>query len=304
MKKTLFSAWLLASLSFACGQGQPSAPAADTLAAASTDTLAPAPSPEHFCSLEDRAKIESLLDSAQAWPDTTSPGRRVASFGMALLATPYIPHTLEGQPSERLVVRADGLDCVTFLESALALSMASRRRPDFDGYLQALAALRYRDGLIDGYPSRLHYFTDWLHDNARRGHLRDITAELGGQPYPNRVDFMSQHPGSYEALADTANLRRVQEVERAISARSYHYIPKDSVRALEAGIRDGDLVIITTNVPGLDASHVGLALWKGPRLHLLHASDASGCVELSAKPLHELLAGYRIQTGIMVARPL
>ena len=40
--------------------------------------------------------------------------------------------------------------------------------------------MRYRGGKRRGYASRLHYFSEWISDGARRGLVRDLGAELGG----------------------------------------------------------------------------------------------------------------------------
>lgn len=48
--------------------------------------------------------------------------------------------------------------------------------------------------------------------------------------------------------------------------------------------------------------HVGFAVEKNGRMHLLHASSVSKKVEISAKPIHEYLQTSKSQSGIMVGR--
>jgi hypothetical protein len=155
---------------------------------------------------------------------------------------------------------------------------------------------------LQGYPSRLHYFSDWIHDNQKKGILRDVTAEIGGRPLRKAMTFMTTHPNLYPPLKNGANLRRMKSVERMISKRSLFFIPKKALRRLEDWIRDGDLIAITTNREGLDVQHVGLAARVQNRIHLLHASITEGKVVLSKETLYRYLLQSRIRSGIMVAR--
>jgi hypothetical protein len=246
--------------------------------------------------------------------DTLPVGQAVARLGETFVGTTYTPGTLEVPGPERLVVNLRELDCVTFVESVLALvrfvrhdgvallAEPSRARARFEEHLRSL---RYRGGVLDGYPSRLHYFSEWLADNAARGHVRVITAELGGVEDPEPVGFMSAHPGSYRQLADPA----VREAIRAMEARlaagpPRRYVPEARIAAVAGRIRDGDVIAATSTLPGLDVAHTGFALWRDGRLHLLHAPLVGKVVEISARPLAERIRGIPTQDGIMVARPL
>jgi hypothetical protein len=155
---------------------------------------------------------------------------------------------------------------------------------------------------LQGYPSRLHYFSDWIHDNQKKGIVRDVTAEIGGRPLRKALTFMTTNPDRYPPLKNAANLRRMKSVERTISKRSLCFIPKKTLRWLEDRIRDGDLIAITTNTEGLDVQHVGLAARVKNRIHLLHASSIEGKVILSQKTLYRYLMESRARSGIMVAR--
>jgi len=94
----------------------------------------------------------------------------------------------------------------------------------------------------------------------------------------------------------------MRSVERAISRRPLFVIPKKRVRGLEARIRDGDLIAITTTTEGLDVQHVGLAARVKNRVHLLHASSVEGKVVLSKETLNRYLTESSTRSGIIVAR--
>lgn len=226
---------------------------------------------------------------------------RIAAIAKSFLGTPYKAHTLEVSSNEQLVVNLREFDCTTFIESTLAFAFQS---PDttLANFCRELQHLRYRRGEIDGYASRLHYLSDWLYDNQRKGLINGLTEQLGGVPYDKSLRFMTTHRSAYRQLTNPSVFEEVSQVEDTLARRKLLYIPKTAVKAIEKQLRDGDLIAITTGVPGLDAVHVGFALWQNGRVHLLHASSDEGRVAVSAKPLAEYLAGNKSQTGMMVAR--
>lgn len=237
--------------------------------------------------------------------DTLPLGEIVAGIGKTFVGTTYTPNTLEVDGPERLVVNLRELDCVTFVENMLALSRLTRAgAADFDAFRGELTRIRYRRGAIDGYPSRLHYFSDWIADNQAKGLVRDVTRELGGVTDAEPVDFMSTHLRAYRHLADPANLEAVRGIEAALSARPRYYIPEERIAEVESRIRNGDIIAATSTVKGLDVAHTGIALWVDGRLHLLHAPLVGKSVEISAVPLAERIRRIEGQDGIMVARPL
>ena len=74
---------------------------------------------------------------------------------LSFLNTPYESSTLETGDEEQLVVNLRAFDCMTFVESCFALSMAIRsENPDFHTFKKFLQTIRYRDGIISGYTSR------------------------------------------------------------------------------------------------------------------------------------------------------
>jgi hypothetical protein len=234
---------------------------------------------------------------------TKFPDQLMLEIGRFFLGTPYVAGTLETERAEHLVVNLREHDCVTFVENVVALVWhVKSREKSFEAFQRLLRKIRYRQGRLQGYSSRLHYFSDWIHDNQKKGIVRDVTAEIGGKPLRRAMDFMTTNPDLYPPLKNAANLRRMKFVEKTISTRSLFFIPKKALRRLEDRIRDGDLIAITTNTEGLDVQHVGLAARVKNRIHLLHASSTEGKVVLSQKTLYRYLTRSRARSGIMVAR--
>ncbi|TVQ86883.1 MAG: DUF1460 domain-containing protein [Bacteroidetes bacterium] len=223
--------------------------------------------------------------------------------GIFFLETPYVAYTLEIPGDEQLVVNLREMDCTTFVEYVVALTLLIKEnRTDFERFTQLLACIRYRDGIIDGYPSRLHYFTEWLQNNADKGILEIVSNQVSDVPYDTRVSFMSSNPGLYRQLENPEYVSSIKETEKVISGFEMNFIPKDRIPEIEDQIKDGDIIAFTTNITGLDVSHTGFAIHQNGRLHLLHASTRTNQVEISPVPLSDYLAPMRRVTGILVGR--
>lgn len=248
----------------------------------------------------DTTRISALLDEA-ATQRLPSPNAWVNFFAHRLLDTPYKTSTIEEQP-EMLTVNMEYMDCTTFMENVLALSMAARdRRASWRDVVHNLQLLRYRNGEPDGYASRLHYMSDWIIDNSSRGIVRDYTSAVGNAQYNIKsLDFMSQNRDKYPALADDDNFAQVRRREDSFRGHKFPYIKKGAVTG--AQLRDGDIVMLTSNIKGLDISHVGFITIVNGKPHLLHASSKSGKVEVSALPLYDYLKKQTSVNGIRVIR--
>lgn len=230
----------------------------------------------------------------------------VIAIGKSFLGTEYVAHTLEQPGEERLVVNLRGLDCVSFCENSLVFARCIKKgKTTFDDYKAELLLLRYRGGIIDGYPSRLHYFSDYIADNEAKGVWKNVTKELGAEPFRKKIDFMSTHPESYPQLQQHPEfIERIRKQEEAISARQMFHIPKKRIDAVGRNIHDGDVLGITSGIPGMDIAHTGIAIWQKGKLHFMHAPLAGSRVMITPKTLSEYVAGNKKQLGIMVARPL
>lgn len=232
-----------------------------------------------------------------------SPNELAIEIGKKFLKTPYVEKTLELPGAEKLVINLTGLDCTTFVETVITLTrLAEESEFTFEEFEKELAHLRYRDGVNKGYPSRLHYFSDWIYENQAKGIIKDITVDIGGSPYPNAPSFMSENPKFYAQLVDPANLATIKTTESEIKERSYFYIPKAEIAKLEKSIQSGDIIAITTSMSNLDIVHTGFAIEKNGRIHLMHASSKNSEVEISELPLADYLKANKTQSGIIVSR--
>ncbi len=234
-------------------------------------------------------------------------GETVGAFGWTLLGTPYVEHTLDDSGAEKLMITLSGLDCVTFCEISLAFARTLRTGGttvrDFGNQLQAI---RYRGGERSGYISRLHYFEEWMEDNARRGNVQLVGQLVGGEVLGKQIDFMTTHRSAYPVLAgDSTAVGALRGIEARLNERRRYYVPKEQISAVAGRMQTGDIIGITTTVPGLLVSHTGLAYRKSSgALHFLHEPIVGKSVQLTEQPLAEYLMGNSRSTGILIARPI
>lgn len=253
---------------------------------------------------KDREIAEQVLDVLSDESDSPTPVL-IIKVGMFFKETPYVAHTLESE-KEQLTINLREMDCTTFAENCLALSntIKSKER-SFEKFVSELQKVRYRNGTIEDYPSRLHYFSDWIYDNDKKGFVSSVSKEVANIPFPKKIDFMSTHPDSYKQLkANPELVNKLAEQENEISKRSMYYIPEDKISEVKGRLMDGDIVGLTTGIEGLDMVHVGIVIRKNGKVHLMHASSAAKKVVVSEETLEEYLKNSKSANGIMIARPL
>lgn len=231
-------------------------------------------------------------------------GERISSIARFFLDTPYKSNTLNTADGEKLIVNLRELDCVTFVENVLALAfLPEYTSSSEDAFKKNLQKIRYRDGIIEDFTSRLHYSSDWLYEMQQNLLLKDITADLGGIKHTKEINFMSGHHELYPALKNNPQLlTKIKNMEDSINKRTRYYIPKSDIDKVYSKIKAGDIILITTNIAGLDTSHLGIAILYNGTIHLLHASSEYKKVMISLSPLKEYMAGIRSQSGIIIGR--
>ncbi len=226
---------------------------------------------------------------------------------VSFINTPYGVKTLDMNNEEQLVLNTDEVDCVTLVENVLAMSLAENSQTlevNEQDFTRWLTKIRYRNGVIDGYPSRLHYMTEWISNGIKQGFLEDITAVQSPYTLKTDIHYMTSHVNDYPKLQLSAdNVAKMKQVEASITGQEVHYVPKDYLT--DEGffwIRSGDIIAITTSTPGLDVAHMGIAINVDGTLALLHASTTDMKVEVSKVSLKEMLRRNKSWTGVRVIR--
>ncbi len=253
------------------------------------------------CSVKDSVAVENKIKEVNALPSNDA---KTVAIGKTFLGTPYVAKTLEVGTEESLVINLQGLDCTTFVENVLAFSVLQKNNENtFNDFTKTLETIRYKNGKLTDYSSRLHYFTDWIRDNQNKGLVVDVTNELGGSVVKKEINFMSSHRNLYPFLKDNdENYAQVKQVEQKLNEEAMCVLLQEDIAANEHLIKSGDIIALTTTIKGLDVTHTGIATReKDGRIHLLHAST-TGQVKISKMPLVDYLKKIKHNTGIMVAR--
>ena len=229
----------------------------------------------------------------------------IVEIGLSFIGTPYVAATLENGLEEKLVINLRELDCTTFVENCLALARTVKLgKTDVDSFATELEKIRYRDGLRNLYPSRLHYFSEWIHNNHKKGLISELSNQ-NGEKAARTINFMSAHPASYPVLkAHPELIPTIAEQEKEITLVGFQYFPKSNLPNLYKNLRQGDIVGLTSNIEGLDINHTGIIILKNNELYLLHGSQSGGKVMVADEPLVDFLKPQSKNTGIMIARPV
>jgi len=299
------AALLLRSPLAACEREVARAPETERLAAR------PPADPDHARLTDWTARLR-----AEDLSGSESPlGRGATRVGELAAGTPYEASTLDsylqsgGSPPalEPLTLSLTRFDCVTLVEACLGVARVAddEGAPTWERFGREVERMRYRGGERRGYASRLHYFSEWIADGERRGLLRDLGAELAGVEDRRPLRFMTEHRGSYPALADDAVFGEIGAIERRLDGRTRRVVPTARIAEVSDRIEAGDVLAFATGIPGLDVTHAAFA-YRGADgiLRVLHAPLSGGVVEVTRATLPEYVAAIRRSTGILVARPL
>ena len=221
------------------------------------------------------------------------------------LGTPYVAHTLEMTPGETFVINLREMDCITFMENVIALSLTAKSGElSFDKFMDELRKMRYRNGNIDDYASRLHYTTDWFYENEKRGLVKNISQCLGGVKETKKINFMSAHRDAYRQLkTDDAMWWKIKTMEDTINKRGgFYYLPKQEIAKAAPMIPHMSVIAFTTSIAGLDVSHVVFAYRKEDKLTFIHASSTEEKVVIDDKTLEDYCDSQESCTGIIVIK--
>ncbi|MCR5072109.1 MAG: DUF1460 domain-containing protein [Bacteroidales bacterium] len=265
---------------------------------------------DYASTADDIALGKVVLERLAAAP-RQDPGAQMILAAKALLGQPYEAATQEGR-EERLRIYLTRTDCILFAETCLGLVRAVERcgaQASFEDLAASLLQSRYRDGVVDGYSSRLHYTTEWIRQGEANGLFDDLSDDLGGVQDARPIRFMTQHPDSYAPLTGESqyakdNRRAIRAVEERLDGMTRYYIPRDKLAAVEGKIQNGDILCFATSIEGLDYSHVVIAYREHPgdALGFIHASTAAKKVVVEPRTLAAYLKANPKILGVSVLR--
>lgn len=223
------------------------------------------------------------------------------------LETPYVGSTLDQKEDETLVINLSEMDCVTYVENVLALSLAVREHNlSQTSFIENVKKIRYRNNEIVDFASRIHYTSDWIMENEKNALIKNISKELMGKKETKKIDFMSTHRSAYNQIANNDPLfSKIIEMEQEVNSRGgFYYLPKELIATKANEIPHMSVVGFATAISGLDTSHVGFAFHKNGELTFIHASTLKHKVVIDDKTLSDYCLTQKNCRGVIVAEVL
>jgi hypothetical protein len=221
-----------------------------------------------------RRRVERLLSETKYDHAAAS---RIDVHSRHFLGHSYKPNPLIGSAATAEVFTAslDGFDCVTYIETIVALARAS----NVDGFIQWLRKIRYERGRIQ-WERRNHYMTLWIRNNVREGIIKPVS--------------MPSVP--------TLSMERVLNVVPGLDPQRTRVkcVPKRAVPRLERYLQTGDLIFFASTRMNLDVFHAGIIVRDGKKVFMRHASQSQRSVV--EQELSDFLKANRM-TGVIVMRP-
>ena len=221
-----------------------------------------------------RRRVEQLLSKTK---HEDSASRRIEVLSRYFLGLPYKSNPLIGSADTTEVFTAsfEGFDCVTYIETVVALARAS----NVDDFTECLRKIRYEQGRIQ-WERRNHYMTQWIGNNLRERIIKPVS--MPSVPTLSRERILNVVPGLEPRRA------RVKSV------------PKLAVSRLERYLQSGDLIFFASTRKNLDMFHAGIIVRNGKKVSMRHASRSQGGVV--EQELSEFLKANRM-AGVIVVRP-
>ncbi len=235
----------------------------------------------------------------------------VVLLAKKFIGTEYKANTLRNIREEKLIVNLEGVDCYTFVEAVVALARTIKLHGDFSpevfykNFLTQIENIRYRNGVKKTFASRLHYFSEWIFEMDKRGIVKNITSNFKSVLYDKQINFMTKNFKFYPELIKYPEfIDSLKIVENNLNNIKFNFIPQSHISEQENKFHSGDIVGITTNIKGLDISHVGMIIKKENKAYLIHAPNVGKKVQISKRSIGEYILSNKHQTGIIICRVL
>jgi hypothetical protein len=221
----------------------------------------------------DKPEIVAALRASRAYRDLA---KRIDVLSRRFLGSPYLESPLGGGPDqyERLTAGAKGFDCVTYVETVLALSLSDSER----SFSENLRRLRYNRGRV-GWKSRNHYMVDWAMRNRAAGFVHNCTRGPGVVERTRSLNLLPSLPTKSVTLCCFS--KRWFANHRLLGQSS-------------------DVLMFVSTRRNLDVFHIGFLIRRDRERLLRHASRTAGHVV--EEKLESFLKKHRM-SGVIILRP-
>ncbi|HYH97387.1 N-acetylmuramoyl-L-alanine amidase-like domain-containing protein [Hyalangium sp.] len=194
--------------------------------------------------------------------------QRLLRVSARFLGTPYVASPLgEGNGVDPdPTFRLDAVDCLTFVEETLALSLASQ-----DAEVPSLLE-RIRYASAPTYEDRNHLMeAQWLPNNIRKGFLKDVTRRYGGEDTVQARKSLTARTWTSRSSLEL----KLPKERQPLGTFTLNVIPLERVMTHARKIPSGTIMVIVRDDLPLKATritHLGFVLQKGKRTWLRHAA--------------------------------
>ncbi len=241
------------------------------------------------------------------WRIKAKQGANTTSYGRVFWERPYVIFPIVPDTVKSVKYNLRGLDCYTFVESTIAgqiLGLSHGANDEYNADFRNIVNNLRFNGDSHEYGDQLYYASDWLYHLQKLGLADDITKKLGGVRYKKHIDFITHHTYLYTLLENhPKQLEKIKIREKLINKRIRYFIPALKFSTIAHKLKEGDIILFTSPVHGLDVGHMGFVTIKNNTPYLLEASKIYKKVTIDPLPIENYLAEHVHRfDGVIIGR--
>lgn len=203
--------------------------------------------------------------------------KRIEIISAQFMDCPYTANSLIGgvDVPEQLILKLDAFDCVTYMETVLALALSETA----EQFAENLKRIRYKNSEVE-WQKRNHYMVDWWRNNERQGLLQNVTQGADSVEKSRELNLIQNLPTEHV---------------------TFRVFPKKKIKSVEKQIKTGDFVCFGSIKRHLDVFHTGILLRRDDKILLRHASRTAK--KVIDQDLRDFLKNNRM-SGLVLLRPV
>jgi hypothetical protein len=226
-------------------------------------------------SLNDLLPLISTLSNLPKWRE------RISSASLALMNKPYATNPLIGDAHtpEEFLVHSEHFDCVTFVETVLALANCN----SIDDFQKHLFQIRYRNENLC-WLERNHYMTHWIRENSAKGYIQPYSIGNESLEIEKSLSCLKDYPPNTELIVlEPVNIAMLDKLQKIY--------------------QDGDIIFFGSSKQDLDYFHLGL-LFSGPQGQLILRHASRTAEKVLDEELDKFLERVDGCPGVRIVRPI